>query len=191
MDRLIAKSALDQRLVGIVEPILVDMGYELVRIRSGSGKPTTIQIMVDRSEGSMDMKEISEVTGMVGTVLDVEDPISGSYTLEVSSPGIDRPLTRRRDFETYAGHKARIEIDRPVDGRCRFRGVLAGVENDEILVVLDEGTIGLRLDWLSDARLMMSDERVRSVLKNRKASRTADGTGLDETVMEDPEKERH
>ena len=103
-------------------------------------------------------------------VLDVEDPIPENYTLEISSPGIDRPLTRKKDFDSFQGFEAKVETTELIDGRRRFRGVLAGVNNDEVLINLEEGTIGLKFTWLSDARLVLSDDLIKKMLKkNAKA----------------------
>jgi ribosome maturation factor RimP len=116
-------------------------------------------------------------------VLDVEDPISGEYVLEVSSPGIDRPLTRLKDFERYEGYEAKLETDELIDGRRRFKGVLAGVEDGEVLIEIPEGTIGLQFDWLSDAKLVLTDELIAESLAARKAQ------GFDETQFDEIETE--
>jgi len=117
----------------------------------------------------------------VSAVLDVEDPIDDTYTLEVSSPGIDRPLTRLKDFEAWEGHEAKIETVDMIDGRRRFKGQLAGVEGDEVLIAIDEGTIGLKFDWLSDAKLVLTDELITEMLRQRKAQ------GLDEGAFDEIE----
>ena len=185
---LIAKAAIDRRLAEIVTPVIEDMGFELVRIRLMSGKSTTLQIMAERPEGGIEVDECAEISIAVSTVLDVEDPIIDAYTLEVSSPGIDRPLTRLKDFETYEGYEVRIETSEMIDGRKRFKGVLAGVEDDEILINVDEGTIGLKFDWLSDAKLVLTDELIREMLRARKAA-GLDPNELDETKFDDVEAE--
>ena len=102
------------------------------------------------------------------------------YTLEVSSPGIDRPLTRLKDFETFEGYEARIETDELIDGRRRFKGELAGVEGDEVLINIEEGTVGLKFDWLSDAKLILTDELIREMLRQRKAAGFVDDEQFDE-----------
>ena len=112
--------------------------------------------------------------------MDVEDPIIDTYTLEVSSPGIDRPLTRLKDFDQWAGHIAKIETEQLIDGRRRFKGFLAGIEGDELLVTIEEGTIGLKFDWLADAKLILTDDLIRSVLKSRKDAGQIDETQYDE-----------
>jgi ribosome maturation factor RimP len=124
----------------------------------------------------------------VSAVLDVEDPIVEAYTLEVSSPGIDRPLTRLKDFDTYEGYEAKLETDELIEGRKRFRGILAGVEGSEVLINVDEGTIGLQFDWLADAKLVMTDELVREMLKARKTA-ALDENKYDDIEADTPEEE--
>lgn len=188
---LIAKSAIDRRLAEIITPVIEDMGFELVRVRLMSGKATTLQIMADRPEGGIEVDDCAEISNAVGAVLDVEDPILDAYTLEVSSPGIDRPLTRLKDFEAFEGYEAKIETNQPIDSRRRFRGVLAGVDGDEVLINVaapgsgeDTVTIGLKFDWLSDAKLVLTDDLIRDMLKARKASGAIDETKFDEIETE-------
>ena len=143
----------------------------MVRVRLSSGDPSTLQIMADRLDGPIGVDELAEINTSVGTILDVEDPIPENYTLEISSPGIDRPLTRIKDFDSFQGFEAKIETTELIDGRRRFRGVLAGVNNDEVLINLEEGTIGLKFTWLSEARLVLSDDLIKEMLKkNTKTS---------------------
>ncbi|KUF10683.1 ribosome maturation factor RimP [Pseudoponticoccus marisrubri] len=170
MTDLIAKTGMDKRLAEIVGPVIEDMGFELVRLRLMGGQTPTLQIMAERPEGGIEVDECADISTAVSAVLDVEDPLVDAYTLEVSSPGIDRPLTRLKDFDTYEGYEAKLETAEMIDGRKRFRGVLAGIEGSEVLVNLDEGTIGLQFDWLTDAKLVMTDELIREMLKARKAA---------------------
>ena len=161
---------MDKKLAELLNPILEDLGFEMVRVRLSSGDPSTLQIMADRLDGQIGVDELAEINTSVGTILDVEDPIPENYTLEISSPGIDRPLTRKKDFDSFQGFEAKIETTELIDGRRRFRGVLAGVNNDEVLINLEEGTIGLKFTWLSDARLVLSDDLIKKMLKkNTKA----------------------
>jgi len=161
---------MDKKLAELLNPILEDLGFEMVRVRLSSGDPSTLQIMADRLDGPIGVDELAEINTSVGTILDVEDPIPENYTLEISSPGIDRPLTRIKDFDSFQGFEAKIETTELIDGRRRFRGVLAGVNNDEVLINLEEGTIGLKFTWLSDARLVLSDDLIKKMLKkNAKA----------------------
>ena len=161
---------MDKKLAALLNPILEDLGFEMVRVRLSNGNPSTLQIMADRLDGQIGVDELAEINTSVGTILDVEDPIPENYTLEISSPGIDRPLTRKKDFDSFQGFEAKVETTELIDGRRRFRGVLAGVNNDEVLINLEEGTIGLKFTWLSDARLVLSDDLIKKMLKkNAKA----------------------
>ncbi|WP_295311347.1 ribosome maturation factor RimP [Roseobacter sp.] len=177
---LIAKAAIDRRMAEIITPVIEDMGFELVRVRLMSGKSTTLQIMADKPDGGIEVDDCAEISQAVSAVLDVEDPILDEYTLEVSSPGIDRPLTRIKDFEAFEGYEAKIETAETIDGRRRFKGELAGVEGDEVLINVAEGTIGLKFDWLSDAKLVLTDDLIREMLRQRKASGAIDETKFDE-----------
>ena len=140
-NRLIRESGLDARIAHIVEPLIADLGYQLVRVRISGLNGMTVQIMAERSDGTMTVKGCERISRELSPVLDVEDPISREYHLEVSSPGIDRPLTRAADFEIHTGQEVKIEMAVAVRGRKRYRGVLLG---------LREGKIGMRLD---DARV--------------------------------------
>ena len=162
---------MDKKLAELLNPILEDLGFEMVRVRLSNGNPSTLQIMADRLDGQIGVDELAEINTSVGTILDVEDPIPENYTLEISSPGIDRPLTRKKDFDSFQGFEAKVETTELIDGRRRFRGVLAGLNNDEVLINLEEGTIGLKFTWLSEARLVLSDDLIKKMLrKNTKTS---------------------
>ncbi|MFY9245955.1 ribosome maturation factor RimP [Roseicyclus sp.] len=191
MNDLIAKTAIDRRMAEILTPVIEDMGFEVVRIRLMGGKSNTLQIMVERPNGGIEVDECALVSTAVSAVLDVEDPLEDPYALEVSSPGIDRPLTRLKDFENWEGYEARVETTEMIDGRRRFRGLLAGVEGDEVLVNIEEGgetiTVGLHFDWLSDAKLILTDELIRDMLRARKAAGIIDETQFDE-IEEDTSK---
>lgn len=166
---LIAKAAIDRRIAGIITPTVEGLGFEIVRIRLMSGKRAILQIMAERPEGGIEVADCARISRAVSAVLDVEDPISGEYALEVSSPGIDRPLTRLKDFERYADYKVRLETSELIEGRKRFNGVLHGVEGNEVLIEIAEGTIGLDFDWLTDAKLVLTDELIAESLAARKA----------------------
>jgi ribosome maturation factor RimP len=184
---LIAKAAIDRRMAEIITPVIEDLGFELVRVRLMSGKTTTLQIMADKPDGGIEVDDLSVITQNVGAVLDVEDPILDEYTLEVSSPGIDRPLTRLKDFDAFEGYEAKIETEELIDGRRRFKGQLAGIDGTEVLINVEEGTIGLQFDWLSDAKLVLTDELINEMLRQRKASGAVDETKFDEIVEETSE----
>jgi len=187
---LIAKAAIDKRLAEIISPVIEDMGFELVRIRLMSGKSTTLQIMAEKPEGGIEVDQCAEISTMVGATLEVEDPILDAYTLEVSSPGIDRPLTRLKDFATFEGYEAKMETAELIDGRRRFKGTLAGVEGDEVLLNVSEGTIGLKFDWLSEAKLVLTDDLIKEMLRQRKAAGSLSEDAFDEIqTEEDPVEE--
>jgi ribosome maturation factor RimP len=177
---LIAKAATDRRLFDILSPMIEGLGYEIVRLRLMTGNTPTLQIMVQKPDGTMEVDSCAEISTVVSALMDVEDPIIEAYTLEVSSPGIDRPLTRLKDFDQWAGYNAKIETEQLIDGRRRFKGLLAGVEGDEVLITIDEGTIGLKFDWLADAKLLLTDDLIRSVLRSRKDAGEIDETQYDE-----------
>ena len=184
---MVAKAPFDQRLAEIVRPTIEGMGFELVRLRLMAGKKATLQIMAERPDGTMEVVDCAHLSRQVSAVLDVEDPIEREYTLEVSSPGIDRPLTRLSDFERWEGHEAKLETADLIDGRKRFKGILAGVEGDEVLLEIDEGTIGLEFDWLSDAKLVLTDELVtESLRRSKKRFREED---FDEVIETDEDNE--
>ncbi|MDR9484761.1 MULTISPECIES: ribosome maturation factor RimP [Sediminimonas] len=181
---LIAKAAMDRRLAEIITPVVEDMGFELVRVRLMSGKTNTLQIMADRPGGGIEVDDCADISTALSAVLDVEDPILDEYVLEVSSPGIDRPLTRLKDFDAFEGYEAKVETTELIDGRRRFKGELAGTEGSEVLINLPEGTIGLEFDWLSDAKLVLTDDLIKDMLKSRK-----DASTLNETAFDDIETE--
>ena len=181
---LIAKAAMDRRMAEIITPVIEDLGYELVRIRLMGGKVATLQIMADKPDGGIEVDDCADISNAVSAVLDVEDPILDAYTLEVSSPGIDRPLTRLKDFEAFEGYEAKLETSDLIDGRKRFKGVLAGVEGDEVLINVEEGTIGLQFDWLAEAKLVLTDELIKDMLKARKDAGLIDENQFDEIETE-------
>ena len=168
MSDLIAKAAIDKRLAEIVQPLIESMGFELVRIRQMSGKTTILQIMAEKPTGGIEVDDCAKISTAVSAILDVEDPITEEYTLEVSSPGIDRPLTRLKDFEAWQGYEAKLETSELIDGRRRFKGQLRGTEGDEVLIEITEGIIGLKFDWLTEAKLVLTDELIAEMLKARK-----------------------
>ena len=186
---LIAKTAMDQRIAEIINPVIEDMGFELVRIRLMGGQTKTLQIMADKPNGGIEVDDCADISTAISAVMDVEDPITDAYTLEVSSPGIDRPLTRLKDFETFEGYEVKLETADMIDGRRRFRGELAGVEGDEVLINVEEGTIGLEFDWLSEAKLILTDDLIKEMLRQRKASGDINQDDFDEIVTEQSEEE--
>ena len=163
---------MDKKLAELLNPILEDLGFEMVRIRLSSGDPSTLQIMADSLNGQIGVDDLANINTSIGTILDVEDPIVENYTLEISSPGIDRPLTRKKDFDNYQGFEAKLETTELIDGRRRFKGILAGIRKDEVLINLEEGTVGLKFNWLSDARLVLSDDLIKQMLRKKNTKTT-------------------
>ena len=150
---------LEGRLAVMIAPTLQDMGYELVRVAVLGREKPTVQVMADRADGSLIRVEDCEaISRAIGAVLDVEDPVPGAWTLEVSSAGIDRPLTRVKDWNRFAGHVARAEVNMPVDGRKRFAGIVLGADAQHARLRLDDGTeVALPLADLKRARLVLTD----------------------------------
>ena len=190
MNDLVAKAAIDRRIAEIITPVVEDMGFEVVRIRLMTGKESILQVMAQSPDGTIEVDDCGKISTAISAVMDVEDPILDAYNLEVSSPGIDRPLTRLKDFVQWEGFEAKIETDELIDGRRRFKGQLAGVEGDEVLITISEGTIGLKFEWLSDAKLVLTDELIRDVLRGRKDAGQIDETQFDEieTIIDGEEK---
>lgn len=191
MSDLIAKTAIDRKLADIIIPVIADMGFELVRLRLQGGNTHTLQIMAERPDGGIEVDECAKISNAISAVLDVEDPLVDSYVLEVGSPGIDRPLTRLKDFGTYEGYEAKVETSELIDGRKRFRGVLAGIEGEEVLInIEDQGetvTVGLQFDWLAEAKLMLTDELIKEMLRQRKAAGIINEDEFDEIETEGSE----
>ena len=160
MKDLVAIAPIERRVADIVRPLVEKMGFVLVRLRYGGATRKTLQIMAERPDGSMEVEDCAEISRAVSAALDVDDPLDGSYSLEVSSPGIDRPLTRLSDFEAFAGKRAKIQLLSQIDGRSRFKGVVKGVAESQILFETPEGTIELPFDSLSSASLLLQDELV-------------------------------
>ncbi len=191
MTDLIAKTAIDRRLAEIVGPTIEGLGFELVRIRLQGGRHSLLQIMADRPDGGIDVDDCATISTAVSAVLDVEDPIEENYTLEVSSPGIDRPLTRLKDFDAWEGYEARVETSEAIDGRKRFKGFLRGTEADEVLIEIEEKgepvTIGLQFDWLTEAKLILTDDLIAEMLRQKKAAGIIDEDMFDAIETEETE----
>ena len=180
MSDLIAKTAIDRRLAEIIIPVIEGLGFELVRIRLMGGRTNTLQIMADRPDGGIVVDDCAKISTAVSAVLDVEYPLQDAYVLEVSSPGIDRPLTRLKDFDMWEGYEARLETSEMIEGRRRFKGILAVTEGTEVLLEIDEGTIGLEFEWLSEAKLVLTEDLIAEMLRQKKAAGIIDETEFDE-----------
>lgn len=192
--RFLRETGIAAEIAAVVEPVLADLGFRLVRVKiQGDGRDRIVQLMAERPDGSITVDDCEAISKGISPVLDVADPISGAYRLEVSSPGIDRPLVRPSDFEDWAGHEAKIELKEPVDGRKRFKGILEGFEDGEIRIKADTGEqgiqhLGLPVHLISDAKLVLTDELIREALqraKERHSTRPGDGAELDEDDLED------
>ena len=175
--RLIIEPGLPARVAVIAEPVIEQLGYRLVRVRVSAAEGCTVQIMAERPDGSMTVEDCETVSRALSPVLDIADPIERAYRLEISSPGIDRPLVRKSDFERYAGHLVKIEMEIPVDGRKRFRGNLSGTEGDAARVHRDdvadgeEADVLLPIEEMSDAKLVLTDDLVAQALRREKAAK--------------------
>jgi ribosome maturation factor RimP len=175
--RLITEPGLPARVAAIAEPVIEQLGYRLVRVRVSAAEGCTVQIMAERPDGTMTVDDCECVSRALSPVFDVADPIERAYRLEISSPGIDRPLVRKSDFERYAGHLARIETALPVEGRKRFRGVLVGIEGEAARIRRDDAAEGeeaeilLAIEDMSEAKLVLTDELVTEALRREKAAK--------------------
>lgn len=166
------KTDLDARVLDIVEPIAADLGLRVVRLRVMAGRRPVLQIMAERkSDGQMNVSDCEALSRASSAALEVEDPIRDAYVLEVSSPGLERPLTSLEDFEKYAGYLARLELDRLVEGRKRFRGVLAGIDGENIDINLDgeQETAQIPFAWVSEAKLLITDALIEEGQKAKAA----------------------
>jgi ribosome maturation factor RimP len=184
MSDMLAKAPIDRRLAELLRPTVEGLGFELVRVRLIGSKTPTLQIMAERPDGRMEVEDCATLSRSLSAVLDVEDPIESEYTLEVSSPGIDRPLTRIEDFDRWKGFVARLEADAPVDGRKRFKGVLTGREGDRVGVETDAGPAMIPFADLADAKLVLTDELIAASLKGQQ-DKGFDPGAFDEVDYED------
>ncbi len=164
------KTDMDARILAIAEPLADDMGYDIVRVRVMANKRTTVQIMAERkSDGTMKVEDCAKLSRELSAVLEVEDPLRDPYALEVSSPGVDRPLTSLEQFARYEGFEVKIELDRLVEGRKRFRGTLAGNDGDMIGIDLDDEdqTAFIPFEWMAEAKIIVTDEMIEAIQEQR------------------------
>jgi len=175
--RLIVEPGLAARLAAIVEPVLEGMGFRLVRVRVSGLDGCTVQVMAERADGTMTIEDCEAASRALSPVLDVADPVDRAYRLELSSPGIDRPLVRRSDFERFAGSLVKIEMTAPIDGRKRFRGQLLGVDGDAARIRRDDAPAGepadvlLPIEDIAEARLVLTDALVAEALRRGKQAK--------------------
>lgn len=152
---------------GLIRPSLEAMGYRLVRVAAGGGRRATLQVMAERiDDRPMSVEDCSEISHTVSALLDVADPIASAYVLEVSSPGIDRPLVRREDYERFAGFEAKLELSRPLEGRRRFRGRLLGLDGDSVRLDLGPDIVALPLAGIARAKLVLTDALLAATRPN-------------------------
>lgn len=175
--RLIVEPGLPARVASIAEPVIEQLGYRLVRVKVSASEGCTIQIMAERPDGSMTVEDCETVSRALSPVFDVNEPIDRAYRLEISSPGLDRPLVRKSDFERHAGYVVKIEMEMPVNGRKRFRGVLAGVDGEATKLRLDdvpegeEAEVMLPIADMGEAKLVLTDDLVTEALRREKAAK--------------------
>ena len=175
--RLIVETGLDLRVAEIIEPVLVAMDYRLVRVRLMNQNGATLQVMAERSDGTMTVEDCEKVSTAISPVLDVEDPIDKAYHLEVSSPGIDRPMVRKSDFARWSGHLVKCETSILIDNRKRFRGKISDADEEGFTIERDQVAYGeeprVRIPFtaLSDAKLILTDDLIRDALKADKLAK--------------------
>ncbi|MGE0767314.1 MAG: ribosome maturation factor RimP [Hyphomicrobiaceae bacterium] len=195
-ERFVRETGAAAAIAELAEPVLESLGYRLVQVRILSGQGTIVEIMAERPDGSMTIDDCRSVSLALSPVFDVHDPVPGTYRLQISSPGIDRPLVRPSDFEQWAGFEARIELKELIDGRRRFRGVIEGFEDGEVRIEVDVGKeqgvqlLGLPIALIDEAKLLLTDELVRESLRRTKQILTelesTDGPATGETETTAP-----
>ena len=177
--RLIAEPGLAARVAAIAEPVIEGMGFRLVRVRILAAEGCTVQVMAERPDGTLTIEDCEEISYALSPVLDVADPVDRAYRLEISSPGIDRPLVRRSDFEKHAGYLAKIEMNVPAEGRKRFRGILLGVEGAAARIRFEDTKAGkadenkeflLPIEDMAEAKLVLTDDLIAEALRKGKAA---------------------
>ncbi|MGF1607255.1 MAG: ribosome maturation factor RimP [Rhodothalassiaceae bacterium] len=153
---------INEQIRHLIEPTVEALGFELVRVTYGGGKRATLQIMAERPDGTMTVDDCAALSREVSALLDVEDPIPSEYLLEVSSPGIDRPLTRAKDFDRWKGFHAKLELDTPIEGQRRFTGRLDGLEGDRVVIDTQEGQVRAPLAHIHKAKLVLTDDLIKA-----------------------------
>lgn len=183
-ERFIRETGLAAAIAELAEPVLEDLGFRLVRVQIQGRESKIVQIMAERPDGTITVNECETISRQISPLLDVHDVISGGYRLEISSPGIDRPLVRPSDFEDWADYEAKIELSEMIDGRKRFRGRLDGFEDGEVRIEIDlpeigRTVVGFPVSLVSEAKLVLTDDLVREALRRAKKSKRAGGTDDD------------
>jgi len=191
-DRIVVESGVAAQVAAIVEPAIMDLGYRLVRVRVTGQNGCTVQIMAELPDGTMTVEGCEAVSQAVSPALDVDDPIQAAYHLEVSSPGIDRPLVRAGDFERWAGHLTKIETSEPFAGRKRFRGILRGASGSDALLSRDDAKsdedrdVAIPMRLISEARLVLTDALVTESLRRGKSGLPPEMPPADEIAQPSP-----
>ena len=179
--RIIVETGAEAKVANIIEPEIEDLGYRLVRVKLSNINGATLQIMAERPDGTMNVAGCEEVSRAISPILDIEDPISQAYHLEISSPGIDRPLVRLSDFVTWAGHNAKLETHQIIHGRKRYKGMIISVEGKDITFrreapsADEDPNFILPINEIKDAKLVMTDDLITEALKRDKTLREANG----------------
>ncbi|MCX7356974.1 MAG: ribosome maturation factor RimP [Alphaproteobacteria bacterium] len=176
-----ATNPAEERVIALIEPTAAGLGYRIVRVRLSGNRRKRLQIMGERvSDGEMGIDDCTKLSRALAPVFDLDDPVDGEYDLEVSSPGIDRPLMRLEDFERFKGHEAKLETVAMTDNQRRFKGVISAIEGDVIVLTTDQGEARLKFNQLSDARLVLTDKLIAEDLKRAKAAEAAGEQTADE-----------
>ncbi|MDQ0318511.1 ribosome maturation factor RimP [Pararhizobium capsulatum DSM 1112] len=192
--RLVIETGVDLRVAEIIEPVIVPMGYQLVRVRLSSQNGATLQIMAERTDGTMTVEDCEAISTAISPVLDVEDPIDKQYHLEVSSPGIDRPMVRKSDFGRWVGHLVKLETSILVESRKRFRGKITDADEEGFTIERDQPAYGeepvvkIPFTALAEARLILTDDLIRDALtadKKAKAAQAAQGIAANENFEDE------
>lgn len=166
-----ASNPLEEKLIALLEPAAADLGYVLVRVRLSGLKRKTLQIMAERgSDGHMGIDDCQRLSRALSPVLDAHDPVKGEYALEISSPGIDRPLVRIEDFARFAGHEAKVELSLGVEGQRKFRGDIVGVDDGAVVLKTERGDVRLPFVHIANARLMLTDRLIEEDLRRARAA---------------------
>jgi len=169
-----ATNPVEERVIALIEPTATGLGYRIVRVRLSGNRRKRLQIMAERvSDGQMGIDDCSKLSRALGPVFDLEDPVQGEYDLEISSPGIDRPLMRIEDFERFVGFDAKLETAVPVNNQRRWKGVIQAVDGDDITLATEHGEAKLKFSALSDARLVLTDKLIEDDLRRAKAAEAA------------------
>jgi ribosome maturation factor RimP len=187
--RFIHESGIAAEIAALVEPALQDLGFRLVRVHVTGREGATLQIMAERADGTITIDDCESISRQLSPLLDANDVMRGSYRLEISSPGIDRPLVRPSDFEHWAGHEAKVELKQPVDGRKRFRGQIEGFEDGEVRIACDldqkgRVTLGFPVALVDEAKLVLTDDLIREALRRSKKTEKTDNAAHDGAEMD-------